>query len=117
MSNKIPGSAENWESGDLGLNAESAVAASHDEAAAIDRATGLNMQLISIRLQAELISQMKEIAVHHGVGYQPLIRDVLQRWAAGELAAILELRASEAKKRKKDLDKTDSLAGEIRKRA
>ena len=39
----------------------------------------LGMQAISIRLPKEMIEAYKLIAAHHGVGYQPLMRDVLQR--------------------------------------
>ncbi|HEV7776908.1 MAG TPA: hypothetical protein VGO76_08590 [Luteibacter sp.] len=117
MVNKIPGSAENRESGHLGLNKATAKVVTQEEAAAVDQAAGLNMHPISIRLPVELISQMKEIAEHHGIGYQPLIRDVIQRWAVNELSAIYEVRASKARKRKVDMEKSDPLVGGTRKRA
>jgi predicted DNA binding CopG/RHH family protein len=117
MVKKIPGSAENWENGELGLNKVTAKVVTQNEAAAIDQAAGLNMHPISIRLPVELISQMKEIAEHHGIGYQPLIRDVIQRWAVSELSAIYDVRASKARKRKIDMEKGDPLVGGTRKRA
>jgi hypothetical protein len=110
MVNKIPGSAEHWESGKLGLNNATAKVVTQAEAAAVDRAAGLNMHPISIRLPVELISQMKEIAEHHGIGYQPLIRDVIQRWAVNELSAIYEVRATKARKRKVDMERATLLS-------
>ena len=117
MVNKIPGSAESWESGRLGLEKSTAKVVTRDEAAAVDHAAGLNMHPISIRLPVDLICQMKEIAEYHGIGYQPLIRDVIQRWAVNELSAIYDTRATEARKRKVDLGKSDPLVGGTRRRA
>ncbi len=57
------------------------------EAEKIDEALGL--QMISIRLERALLSNLKLIAKHHGVGYQPLIRDLLNRFARSELKSIL----------------------------
>jgi hypothetical protein len=37
-----------------------------------------------------LIKDMKLIAEYHGVGYQPLMRDVLNRFARTELHTIAE---------------------------
>lgn len=60
----------------------------------IDEAVGL--QMISIRLERSLLSNLKLIAKHRGVGYQPLIRDLLNRFARSELVAILgELEAQQ----------------------
>ncbi len=59
----------------------------------------LEMQPITIRLQKDLIKQYKLIAGFHGVGYQPLMRDVLHRFVKGALKEILEqqVKAEEAK--------------------
>lgn len=37
------------------------------------------LQAISIRLPKRLIEAYKLVASHHGTGYQPLMRDTLQR--------------------------------------
>jgi predicted DNA-binding protein len=103
--------------GKLGLDKATAKVVTRDEAAAVDQAAGLNMHPISIRLPAELISQMKEIAEHHGIGYQPLIRDVIHRWAVNELSAIYEVQASKARKRKVDMEKSGPIVGGTRKKA
>ncbi len=69
--------------------------ASHEQALE----DALELQAISIRLPKELIRNYKLIAEFHGVGYQPLMRDVLQRFVAAELKHILDtqLKAAKAK--------------------
>jgi predicted DNA binding CopG/RHH family protein len=63
----------------------------------------VNLQMISIRLQKSLIEDLKLIAKANGVGYQPLIRDVLTRFAHCEIKQIikdtLKRREEEEKKR------------------
>lgn len=77
-----------WESGKLGRDEAHVRVADPVEEVALDDALGL--QLISIRLQGALIKDMKLIAEYHGVGYQPLMRDVLNRFAHTELHTIAE---------------------------
>lgn len=113
----IQGSAENWENGQLGLDPAHAVQVSVEEAAEITKATGLNMQAISIRMPRDLIKVLKEIANYHGVGYQPMIRDLLQRWAVGEIRTILDTRLEQTKKEAKKLAENKPLAGDLRKTA
>ena len=55
--------------------------------AQIDEALGL--QAISIRLQKSTIDTYKMLAKMHGVGYQPLMRDAICRWAEAELKQLL----------------------------
>ena len=64
-----------WESRTLGASEKHACKLPHKEELAIDEALGL--QIISIRLQKKLIANLKLIAKHEGIGYQPLIRQVL----------------------------------------
>ena len=47
------------------------------------------MQMISVRLQKSLIEDLKYIAKLNEVGYQPLIRDVLCRFAKNEKKNIM----------------------------
>jgi hypothetical protein len=81
-----------WESGELGRSEEHVRVATPEEMAQVDSALGL--QMISIRLQKSLITALKEIAEHHGIGYQPMIRDLLTRFARSEIRTILEGRLS-----------------------
>ncbi|WP_146097300.1 hypothetical protein [Rhodoferax sp. TS-BS-61-7] len=49
----------------------------------------LGLKLISIRLPGSLIEDFKNIAtINGGMGYQTLMRQVLQRFAASELKMI-----------------------------
>lgn len=54
----------------------------------IDDALGL--QPISIRLQKDLLDNLKALALLNGLGYQPLIRQVLTRWVDCELKSMLK---------------------------
>lgn len=85
-----------WETGELGRSMEHAVAVSEDEARALDDSLGL--QLISIRLQKKLIENLKMIAGHHGIAYQPMIRDLLNRFVAFEFESILKEQVLESKR-------------------
>lgn len=62
--------------------------------AALNEALGL--QAISIRLPRQLIEHYKLIAHFHGVGYQPLMRDVLARFVPDALKDILEAERDKA---------------------
>ncbi|EIL96728.1 hypothetical protein RHOFW104T7_01290 [Rhodanobacter thiooxydans] len=114
VTHKIKGTAENWESGELGLDTKHAQRVSEEEAAAVEKATGLNMQLISIRMPADLLRVLKEIAKYRGIGYQPMIRDLLDRWAVGEIKTILNERLEDAKKRESEQQASTPLVGDLR---
>ena len=75
-----------WETGELGLSAEHAVAAPAEIEREADDALGL--QLISIRLPKRLIEDLKLIATKEGLGYQPLVRRVLLRFAEAEFRSM-----------------------------
>lgn len=96
MSNmaKIPASDEAWDRGELGR--EEAFVEKADGAVQkhIDRS--LELQLISIRLQKSLIEDFKFIATLNGIGYQPLMRQILKRFVDGEKKKILREVAYEA---------------------
>ena len=85
---KIEDTADAWEpDGQLGNDAEFAVAAADDVSKAVDDSLGL--QPISIRLQRTLLDNLKALAQLNGLGYQPLIRQVLTRFVDCELKALL----------------------------
>lgn len=83
---KIEGTVEAWESGKLGRDEKHAKAAPKELEKEIDEALG--MQAISIRLSKELIEDFKFIARYHKLGYQPLMRDALKRFAESEYKRI-----------------------------
>ena len=87
---KIKGTTRNWESGRLGLSEDHAEPISAEEM--IELADGLDLELkpISIRLPKLLIKQLKFIAYMHGVGYQPLIRDILSRFSRHEMVDLVK---------------------------
>lgn len=90
MSNKakILGTDEAWESEMLGGDEKHArQPSSVNVANQIDDSLGL--QMISIRLDKELIESFKMLGKFHGVGYQPLMRDALKRFAECEMKAIV----------------------------
>lgn len=87
MTKKIKGSTQNWEIGKLGRDAEHVVSATAEEELALDSA--LELKPISIRMPTDLIRTLKIIAGVHGIGYQPLMRDVLSRFARAEMINIL----------------------------
>ncbi len=75
-----------WESGELGRSDEHAELVDPAVGMALD--DGMGLQLVSIRLQRSLIDMLKSIAKYRGVAYQPLIRDLLNRFAISELQQI-----------------------------
>ncbi len=89
-----------WDTGELGRSLEHAVLVDDEQAeAALDRS--LNLQLISIRLEKDLIDAFKLIASRNkNIGYQTLMRQSLKRFAVAEVKRIAnemaaELRATE----------------------
>lgn len=71
-------SQSKWESRELGASPEHVRVVSETEASEIDDV--MELQLISIRLQKQLIEDLKLIAKQEGIGYQPLIRQALTRF-------------------------------------
>lgn len=74
-----------WESGALGQSFEHAVVSEIDPVG-IDSA--LNLQSISIRMPLGLLEDLKAIARVRGIGYQPLIKQQLQRFVISETRLI-----------------------------
>jgi predicted DNA binding CopG/RHH family protein len=82
----VKNTAESWESRELGCDEQFVRVASKKVADQIDDA--LDLQMISIRLSRELIETYKLLGIKHGMGYQPLMREALKRFADGELKMI-----------------------------
>lgn len=93
MSKKIVGAPEAWEDGSLGQDEEFVRVSKEVDDAALNDAAGL--QPISIRLQKSLIEDFKMIAEINGIGYQPLIRQVLKRFADAEKRRILREKSAD----------------------
>lgn len=84
--------AELWETRQLGADPKYARRVSASEDKALDDSLGL--QAISIRLQKELVEQLKSLAKRDGIGYQPYIRQLLSRHVRDTLSASQEKRAT-----------------------
>lgn len=97
MTKKIKDKEQAWDARTLGAEAEFVGVADASHEQALEEA--LDLQAISIRLPKDLIRNYKLIAEFHGVGYQPLMRDVLQRFVPEELKHILETQIKTAKAR------------------
>lgn len=87
-----------WDNRELGNDLKHLVSASKEAEAKIEDSLGL--QMVSMRLQKELIEELKFIAKYRGVGYQPIVRDVLQRFARSEILTIMhEVQQTKAAKK------------------
>lgn len=83
----VAGTDEAWEAGVLGREEQFVKRTALNEEAEIEAALG--MQLISIRFPKRLIEDLKFIAKANDVGYQPLVRDVMERFVAAEIKSIV----------------------------
>jgi len=79
---KILDTAEAWEDGILGADETSAKVSDLIDQDSIDEAVGL--QVISIRLQKNVLQDLKAIAKMNNMGYQPLIKNLLQRFVTAD---------------------------------
>lgn len=70
----------------VGTEASGNSLATREQAQEVDNA--LNLQMISIRLQSELVQNLKDLSKLHGIGYQPLIREILTRWVNAEMKQV-----------------------------
>ena len=84
---KVPASDAAWESGELGNDPKFARVFKGDVQSGIDEA--MAMQPISIRLPKSLIESFKLLGQVHGLGYQPLMRRALARFAEGEMKRVI----------------------------
>lgn len=96
---------EAWEHGVLGCDEKTAKVASADVKGKINEVLGL--QSISIRLHKDLIENFKLIAKINGIGYQPLMRDALTRFADSEIKLLLTKLANEKKKQEEKRVETE----------
>lgn len=75
-----------WESGILGMDKKYAAVASKELADQIDDALGL--QMISIRLDKELIDTFKLLSGKYQMGHQPLMREALRQFVDTEIKLV-----------------------------
>jgi hypothetical protein len=75
---------ELWETRQLGADPKYARRISPEQEKELDDALGL--ELISVRLNKELVAQIKALAKKSGIGHQPYIRQLLTRHVSDSLA-------------------------------
>lgn len=110
---KIESTEEAWEEGRLGLD-ENSVRVSDTKIEDLDDA--LELKLISIRLRKQVINDLKAIATIEGVGYQALIKQLLDRFIAGETRRYMHKLACEQAQKLID-EEVEAEEAEERKRA
>ena len=96
---KIQGTDEAWDSRELGADENFVRVAKGVDEDAIDDV--MELQMISIRLQKSLIEDLKMIAKLNGIGYQPLIKQVLARFTDCEKKQLLREHISNMEKEEK----------------
>ena len=98
--------AEMWDNRELGASEEHAEADNPSLAAEFDDM--MELQAISIRLQKSLLNNLKTIAAHHQIGYQPMVmvRDLLTRFAEAEMKKILIDQLNKIDETQRDREKT-----------
>jgi len=102
MTKKIEGTEEAWDSGQLGTDPKHAKKAKVDNDV-VDNAMGL--QMISVRLQKTLLEDLKTIANLNGIGYQPLMKQILKRFVDCEFKKMANEYAVEQRKENEALAK------------
>lgn len=73
--------AELWETDKLGCSKKTAKVSSFTVA---DLQKSIQLQAISLRIPKDLLEDLKIIAKYHGIGYQPLMKQILKRFVDGE---------------------------------
>jgi hypothetical protein len=84
----IAGTDEAWEGRELGADAAYTEVAGAEHLTALNESLG--MQSISIRIPKQMIEAYKLIAAFHGLGYQPLMRDILQRFIPEGMKEVIQ---------------------------
>lgn len=112
--------AQKWDDRELGASEDHVEVASMAEMAAFNDA--LSLQAISIRLQKNLVSDLKSIAESYEIGYQPMVRDLLQRFVIAEKKQALRrqldrLNEQEQIHQQEDTVPVDEFIESIRKQA
>lgn len=78
---------DEWDNRDLGASEEHAVVSSTVNEETLNASLG--MQTISLRMPSDLLVDLKLIAKLHGIGYQPLMKQIMQRFVICEMKQML----------------------------
>lgn len=104
---KRHGVIEAWESGELGENLDSAKITSKGRTDEINDSVG--MQMISIRLPKSVIDDFKVMSQIEGIGYQPLMRTALIRFAECEAKRVMREYAAMLRDDKKEAEEESNV--------
>lgn len=101
MSNydEIYANTDKWESGELG-NSEEHVKVS--DFTVEDLQKSIELQAISLRINKDLLEDLKGLAQMHGIGYQPLMKQILRRFVDSEKRRLANEYISELNARRKE---------------
>lgn len=89
----IRGTADAWDDRTLGADEQYAVVSDLIDQDALNES--MELQMISIRIQKGLLEDLKYIAQINGLGYQPLIKQALRRFAECEKKRIIREMATQ----------------------
>ncbi|MDR7342284.1 putative DNA binding CopG/RHH family protein [Pantoea alhagi] len=109
-SKSITTTDEAWETGELGRSEAHVKVSDITAEFEFDINEALELQPISIRLNKSLIEDLKMIAELNGLGYQPLIRQILNRFVDCEKKKLLQEVHSEEMKKLSARKKTKKIA-------
>lgn len=115
---EILNDADKWDDRELGASMEHAEVVPDNFSAEVDEQ--LSLQAISIRLPKSLIKDLKEISSRYGIGYQPMVRDLLNRFALAEQKKYLNdrlTRINELESVQDDTAPVSEFLSDIRKKA
>lgn len=104
----VKNTPEAWENGELGDDERYVAQAPLIDNSEIEKS--LDLHPISIRLQKSLIDDLKMVAKNNGIGYQPLIRQVLKRFVEAEKNQLLKEKSEEVDLQQRDDDFSDHSA-------
>lgn len=82
----IYANVELWEAGKLGASKETTKVS---DFSVEELQKSIQLQPISLRIQKDVLDDLKFIAKYHGINYQPLIKQVLKRFVDSEMNQIL----------------------------
>ena len=115
---EILNDADKWDDRELGASMEHAEVVPDNFSAEVDEQ--FSLQAISIRLPKSLIKDLKDIASRYEIGYQPMVRDLLNRFALAEQKKYLNerlTRINELEDKQDDTVPVSEFLSDIRKEA
>ena len=87
--NEIHANTDKWESGELGATQEFVKVS---EFTAKDLQKSIELQPISLRINKDLLEDLKSLAKMHNIGYQPLMKQILKIFVDAEKRGLAEAR-------------------------